>query len=327
MVAIAPEDVLLGALPSAAVSSAEVSSLAPVVDRQSRTSRPRRERADRRLNRNAAAPEAQTGAHDSAPISPGLLVRLINACAPKMNPVTQAAVISVESSGDAWALHDDNDDRVYRPRSFTEAVQLANRLIANNRVHYGGSDAGVDVGVAQINSNNFAALGVDAGWMLHPCPNLRVSSTMLADAYNVQYASLAGMPDPDRDRLAMRRALQVYNSGKPYGDDSYVANVLVALHSDLVQRMRQVAYQNPIPPTRIMSVPLLPLSARMVDPNVRPGSSHDAPGTASARSDSALFVHEDLRTEVTDVTPSPAANSAEEPPVAALSPQPAPSGQ
>ncbi len=74
--------------------------------------------------------------------------------------------------------------------------------------------------------------------MLHPCPNLRVSSTMIASAYSTQYAILASLPDPQRDQLAIRRALQIYNSGRPSGDESYVENVIGALHSSFVKHLQ-----------------------------------------------------------------------------------------
>jgi type IV secretion system protein VirB1 len=230
----------------------------------------------------------------SRPISPQLLVRLIRACAPHINPITQAAVVAVESSGDAWALHDDNDGRVYRPRSFPEALATADFLIANNQGRYGVRDAGVDVGVAQINSNNFAALGVDAGWMLHPCANLRVSSRMLAAAYRTQYALLVDVANPHRDRLAMRRALQVYNSGRSYGDEQYVKNVIVALTSALVRRMQRVANGKLLPDGRyIFDRPYLQAayaqygSVVSLVPAQRKNQKAHAP-----RIETALFVHE-----------------------------------
>ncbi len=217
----------------------------------------------------------------ASPISPQLLTALIRACAPQVNPVTQAAVITVESSGDAWALHDDNDGRVYRPGSFRDAVRLATNLIAGNRQRYGKADAGVDVGVGQINSNNFANLGVDAGWMLHPCPNLRVSSTMIASAYFTQYAILASLPDPQRDQLAIRRALQIYNSGRPSGDESYVENVIGALHSPFVKRLQLAS---------VVIAPTYP-----VDTGAAPRFTTNTRRSVSRQRGDAtgLFVHED----------------------------------
>jgi len=217
----------------------------------------------------------------ASPISPQLLTALIRACAPQVNPVTQAAVITVESSGDAWALHDDNDGRVYRPGSFRDAVQLATNLIAGNRQRYGKADAGVDVGVGQINSSNFANLGVDAGWMLHPCPNLRVSSTMIASAYSTQYAILASLPDPQRDQLAIRRALQIYNSGRPSGDESYVENVIRALHSSFVKRLQLAS---------VLVAPTYP-----VDTGAAPRFTTNTRRSVSRQRGDAtgLFVHED----------------------------------
>jgi type IV secretion system protein VirB1 len=252
-------------------------------------SRSHRDHVEKKTRKVMHPSDAQASG-DPRPISSRLLAALIHACAPSVNPVTQAAVISVESSGDAWSLHDDNDGREYRARSFRDAVRFARRLIAFNRQSYGANDAGVDVGIGQINSNNFANLGVDAGWMLHPCPNLRVSSMMIAQAYDKQYAQLRSVPAPQRDQLAIRRALQVYNSGRPSGDDAYVASVINALHSSLVA---DVSGARPLTFANLQAVTPYRILRRSVNRVV-----------AQAASKTGLFVHEDPPPAAADkVTP------------------------
>jgi type IV secretion system protein VirB1 len=164
------------------------------------------------------------------------LAELINSCATEVSPGTEAAVIAVESAGDAWVLHDDNDDRVYHPRSYDEAVALANALISHNSRTLGKSDRGVDVGMAQINSLNFASFNVDAATMLRPCANLAVSSHMLSRNFAEQLNSTPVLSLDPSMRLAAAndRTLQVYNSGRPTGDEAYARRVMHALDSPLV---------------------------------------------------------------------------------------------
>jgi hypothetical protein len=169
-------------------------------------------------------------------ISPLILGRLIDACAPNVDPTTQAAVVSVESDGDAWVLHDNNDNRSYRPASYPEAVALANAIIASDRRVFGKRDRGLDVGVAQINSNNFTGYRIDAAMMLHPCANLRKSAEMLSMAFIAQFERLDGMPEPRRTELARAAALSIYNSGRAFGDDRYVQKIALALASPFVAR-------------------------------------------------------------------------------------------
>lgn len=159
-------------------------------------------------------------------LTPAVLALLLRSCAGNVAPQTQAAVVAAESAGDAWALSDNTTRRVYRPRSYESAVPLARSLIDR-----GDS---VDVGIGQINSGNFPALGVTPELMLHPCANLRVSSAMLTQAYRSQYAALGGTPSVTQ--LALERMLQIYNSGKPWGDDRYAALVRGQLGTALVQR-------------------------------------------------------------------------------------------
>ncbi len=174
-------------------------------------------------------------------ISDDLLGRLIGTCAPQVDPKTQAAIVSVESGGDAWAVHDDNDDSRYAPDSFADAVAIGRVLIARDRQTYAAADRGVDVGLAQINSANFASLGVDVAAMFHPCANLRASARIIVSAFARERAALRGMSPQDADQVALRRALQVYNSGKGSGDEPYVSAILAALDTPFVQKIAATA--------------------------------------------------------------------------------------
>jgi type IV secretion system protein VirB1 len=117
-------------------------------------------------------------------IAPATLALLLQACAPTVNPQTQAALVSVESNANAFALHDNNTDRSYYPTTYRAAVTLAESLIRAGSEHFGAHDAGVDVGIAQINSRNFDRYGLTPAIALDPCMNLRVGSLMLTTLYD-----------------------------------------------------------------------------------------------------------------------------------------------
>ncbi len=220
-------------------------------------------------------------------ISPDVLARLVGVCAPHVDPVIQSALVSVESGGDAWALRDDNDGRTYAPATFAAAVTRANALIASDRSRYGANDRGIDVGLGQINSNNFAMLGTDAATMLDPCSNLGASSRMIVDAYRRE-RSLR-----DRDPV-LHRALSIYNSGRPSGDERYVSAVLDAADPPTDTRQPEAA-------TAAEHEPGARPSPRIVRATPAPKARAVAQERADAPAESGLFVHVDVPGE----TPPP----------------------
>jgi type IV secretion system protein VirB1 len=167
-----------------------------------------------------------------AGIAPELIGNLITLCAHGIDPTIQAAVVAVESHGNAWVLHDNNDGRVYRPSTMREAATVASTIIATNRETLGNDDRGIDIGLGQINSQNFNNLHVTVAQMLDPCENLTVSSHMLTEAWDAQRQRSSSL-DPN---TAWDAALQVYNSGRAHGDESYARVVRVAMRSSFVQR-------------------------------------------------------------------------------------------
>jgi len=168
-------------------------------------------------------------------LSVGLVALLLRACAPNVDPQTQASLLTVESGGEPYAISDSNTGRSYYPRSYLEAVTLTERLIRDDARRFGPGDLGLGIGVVQIQTTNFARLGLTPSIALDPCLNLRVGSEMLAAAYREQYRAIGGAPSPRHRARALDRALQVYNSGRPYGVDAYVARVLLASRGAFVR--------------------------------------------------------------------------------------------
>jgi type IV secretion system protein VirB1 len=100
-----------------------------------------------------------------------VLTQLSTACAPQVAPQTLAAIAQVESQRDPLAIGDNTAHRSYRPRSKTEAVALAQHLIAAGH--------NIDAGITQINRGNWAWLGLTAATVFDPCQNLRAAATVL----------------------------------------------------------------------------------------------------------------------------------------------------
>jgi type IV secretion system protein VirB1 len=145
------------------------------------------------------------------------LVALIRHCAPAIAPSTMAAIVRVESGGDPLAIGDNTTRRSYYPRDRATAERLARRLL----------DAGhlLDVGIAQIDSMNFAGFGVTAHTIFDPCVNLSIGARILSGDY-----AFAARRYRDA-QVALRHAIGMYNTGRLNGGASYIARVLAAAGS------------------------------------------------------------------------------------------------
>jgi type IV secretion system protein VirB1 len=142
------------------------------------------------------------------------LAALIRHCAPAVAPSTMTAIVRVESGGDPLAIGDNTARRSYYPHDRASAESLARRLL----------DAGhlLDVGIAQIDSMNFAGFGVTVHTIFDPCINLRVSARILSGDY-----TFAAQQYGD-GQVALRHAIGMYNTGRLNAGASYIARVLNA---------------------------------------------------------------------------------------------------
>ena len=130
---------------------------------------------------------------------------LLERCAPKVSPVTMAALVAQESGGDPYALDYDSSHIVYHPVTCAGAVRLTAQLI--------GAGHSVDLGLAQVNSGWLAPLRLTAAELLEPCENLRAGSLILLRAWRAAGAGPVPGAPPRAKRLA--RALAIYHSGNP----------------------------------------------------------------------------------------------------------------
>jgi type IV secretion system protein VirB1 len=125
-----------------------------------------------------------------------ITLNTIEECAPKVAAVTMAAIVQQESGGNPLAVHDNTTGQSYRPASLAEAARLARTLIQAGH--------SVDLGLAQINSRNLPALGLNADQAFDPCSNLHAAQVILLRAWSQSGGSLRG-------------ALSAYNTGNTTG--------------------------------------------------------------------------------------------------------------
>ena len=142
------------------------------------------------------------------------LAALIRHCAPAVAPSTMAAIVQVESGGNPLAIGDNTTRRSYYPRDRATAERLARRLL----------DAGhlLDLGIAQIDSMNFAGFGVTAHTIFDPCTNLNVGARILSGDY-----AFAARRYRD-GQVALRHAIGMYNTGRLNAGARYIARVVAA---------------------------------------------------------------------------------------------------
>lgn len=144
-----------------------------------------------------------------------LILSLSQTCAPQVAPETLAAVAYAESRFDPNAIGVNRGPRpVRRPRDAAEAARVARALLARG--------ANLDLGVAQINSDNLAWLGLSVEAAFDPCRNLNAAGRVLQAGYR----PAAGV---DR-QTTLRVALSRYNTGHPRRgfQNGYVARVEAA---------------------------------------------------------------------------------------------------
>jgi type IV secretion system protein VirB1 len=136
----------------------------------------------------------------AAPISAPAFASLAGRCAPAVPAKTLEAVARTESGLDPWALHDNTTGVSEVPASQDQAQADAAAWISR-----GDS---VDVGLMQINSANFGALGLSAGAALDPCASLAGGAAVLQAAYG-------GGTTTAEQQVALLMALSRYNTGSP----------------------------------------------------------------------------------------------------------------
>lgn len=127
-----------------------------------------------------------------------LMIELIQACSPQMQLEVAQAIIKTESGFNQFAIGVNKGGRaVKQPKNYHEAVATAQRLLSQG--------ANIDMGFAQINSQNLKWLGLNVNQVFDPCANLKAMQKVYLSCY--ERAGNAGLGS------RMQRALSCYNTG------------------------------------------------------------------------------------------------------------------
>ncbi len=161
-------------------------------------------------------------------------IDLATQCAPNVAPQTMAAVVSVESSHNPFAIGVVNGRLVRQPTTLQEAVATAKGLERSGK--------NFSVGIAQVNRYNLPKYGLTYEQAFNACQNVRVGGLILGECYGRAVAQNM-QPQP-----ALRAALSCYYSGNftrgfkpdPGHRISYVEKVLIAANGPRPQVQLQV---------------------------------------------------------------------------------------
>lgn len=147
---------------------------------------------------------------------------LAELCAPNVAGETIAAIVSVESAGNPFAVGVNGGKLSRQPQSKEEAIAWAEDLLAQG--------FSIDLGLAQINSGNLKALGLTVAETFDPCTNLQAASYLLSDNY-ARAVTVKGEGD-----AALVAALSAYNTGdfERGVNNGYVAKVAAQAGSDVI---------------------------------------------------------------------------------------------
>jgi type IV secretion system protein VirB1 len=172
------------------------------------------------------------------------LASLITQCAPGVAPSTMAAIVQVESGGNPFAIDDNTTRRSYYPRDRASAEALANQLTSAGHL--------VDMGIAQIDSMNFARLGVNVHTIFDSCTNLRAGAEILSSDYDFAKRRYGN------GQIALRHAIGMYNTGRLDGGARYVKEVLAAadIHEQYNAVPRVVAENEAMRSSLLVRVPV-----------------------------------------------------------------------
>lgn len=125
------------------------------------------------------------------------IAELAQRCAPEIATEAVVPLVMTESGGDALRINVNKGPRV-QATTIAEGAALVRRYMAAGYT--------VDVGLAQVNSANFARLGASIEQVFDPCTNLRLASRVLQDSYALASRSYGGLD-------AISATYSLYNTG------------------------------------------------------------------------------------------------------------------
>ena len=132
------------------------------------------------------------------PLGVGAFGQLALRCGPSVAPSTLASIARTESAFEPLSINDNTTGANGAPATRDIVMQIASKLI----------EAGhsVDIGIMQINSANFARLGLTLEAAFDPCKSVAAGAAVLAGGY-------AGGKTHEGQQSALRVAISKYNTG------------------------------------------------------------------------------------------------------------------
>ena len=146
----------------------------------------------------AAATIAISAPAYADPLSVSEFGQLALRCGPSVAPSTLASIARTESAFEPLSINDNTTGTSGVPATRDVAIQIASKLL----------EAGhsVDIGIMQINSANFARLGLTLEAAFDPCKSVAAGAAVLAGGY-------AGGATHEGQQSALRVAISRYNTG------------------------------------------------------------------------------------------------------------------
>lgn len=140
--------------------------------------------------------------------------QVVQACSGPVAPATMAAIVGTESGGDPWAIFVNGMEPQGSMRFPNKAAAVA------AATHYVRLGYKVDMGLAQVDSENLPRFGLSIRQAFNPCTNIRTGALILAGAY-LQALKAGYAPGAS----ALTHGFEAYNSGQTTGDYSYAQTV------------------------------------------------------------------------------------------------------
>lgn len=177
-------------------------------------------------------------------------------CGPSVNKSTLASVAATESGFEPLSVHDNTTGATATMDSSEQGAATVKRLIAAKH--------SVDVGLMQINSQNFTALDLDATKAFDPCASIAAAAKLLSQAY-------AGGATHEAQQASLQGALSTYNTGNSVTGlrNGYVRRVELAA-SRIVPAIDIPQSRNPAPVPVTLSAPLPVVGEQSTDWEIWP---------------------------------------------------------
>lgn len=138
-------------------------------------------------------------------------------CENTVSPATLSAIIKVESGYHRYAMYNNTLGKSFIVHSKIAAIALLTHFIQNGDQ--------VDVGLGQVDTENFKYYHLTPSNAFNTCTNLEAASNILTKDY-IQTSRVYSTA-----QVALYHAFEMYNSGNMNYDSSYANKIFNAAHT------------------------------------------------------------------------------------------------